>query len=168
MMYENIKNILEELALPYKEIEHIASTSCEHSKELREKQWLEWIGSKNIVFHAKGKYYLVTTLGDKDIKARNFKSQFGTKDIRFASQEEITKEIWWTIGCIPPFWFTNMKIPLFIDMEIFDYDYFLFNPWIATKSIQVSTQDLKEIYKSLKNPISLFRFEWEEKIFEEL
>jgi len=35
----------------------------------------------------------VTTLGDKDIKARNFKSQFGTKDIRFASQEEITKEI---------------------------------------------------------------------------
>ncbi len=168
MMYENIKNILEKLALPYKEIEHIASTSCDHSKELREKQWLEWIGSKNIVFHAKGKYYLVTTLGDKDIKARNFKSQFGTKDIRFASQEEITKEIWGIIWCIPPFWFTNMKIPLFIDMEIFDYDYFLFNPWIAIKSIQVSTQDLKEIYKSLKNPISLFRFEWEEKIFEEL
>jgi|GEM_PF-1348902 len=38
MIHENIKNILENLALPYKEIEHIASTSCDHSKELREKQ----------------------------------------------------------------------------------------------------------------------------------
>ncbi len=166
MLYENIKKILVTLDISYQEINHEASTSCEHSKELREKQWLEWVGSKNIVFHAKGKYYLVTTLGDKDIKARNFKSQFGTKDIRFATGEEITKEIWWTIGCIPPFWFTNEEIPLFVDKEIFDFKYFIFNPWNAQKSIQIETIKLRKIYENLKNPTIFFKFEWEEKEFE--
>jgi prolyl-tRNA editing enzyme YbaK/EbsC (Cys-tRNA(Pro) deacylase) len=135
---------------------------------LREKQWLEWIGSKNIVFHAKGKYYLVTTLGNKEIKARNFKSQFGTKDIRFASQEEIRVEIWWTIGCIPPFGFENENIPLFIDTEIFDFEYFIFNPWDTTKSIQIVSSNLKKIYENLKNPMIFFHFDWEEKEFEKL
>lgn len=168
MLYENIKNILKNLKINYQEITHQASKSCDHSKELRKEQWLEGIGSKNIIFHAKGKYYLVTTLGNKDIKARNFKRQFGTKDIRFASQEEITKEINGIIGCIPPFWFENKDIPLFVDTEIFDYEYFIFNPWDAEKSIQIKTSDLKKVYENLKNPVILFHFEWDEKNFEEL
>lgn len=93
MLYETIIQTLKNLSISYQEIDHEASTSCDHSKDLRKNQGLEGIGSKNIVFHAKGKFYLVTTLGDKDIKARNFKHEFGTKDIRFASQEEITNMI---------------------------------------------------------------------------
>ncbi len=161
-LYKNIITILNTLQIPYKEIEHEASTSCDHSKELRKKEWLEWIGSKNIVFHAKGKFYLVTTLWDKDIKARNFKHEFGTKDIRFASQEEITNILWATIGSIPPFGFENESIPLFIDEEIFTYEYFCFNPWIPTKSIQIMTQDLKKIYLQFKNQVKIFDFSNEE------
>ncbi len=168
-LYENIVNILKNLTIPYKEIDHEASTSCEHSKELRKKEWLEWVGSKNIVFHAKGKFYLVTTLGDKDIKARNFKHEFGTKDIRFASQDEITRELWATIGSIPPFGFTNTEIPLFVDKEIFENEFFCFNPWTPEKSIQISTNDLKKVYLSLENSTKLFDFKDEEnKIIYEL
>lgn len=90
MIYTGILAILEHTHIPFDEIKHEASVSCEHSRELREKAGLTGAGSKNIVFHAKGNFYLVTTLGDKDIKARRFKKEFGTKDIRFASQEEIT------------------------------------------------------------------------------
>ena len=169
MLYEDIISTLRNLEIPYQEITHETSTSCEHSKELRKNQWLEWVGSKNIVFHAKGKFYLVTTLGDKDIKARNFKHEFGTKDIRFASQEEITNQTWATIWSIPPFWFENSEIPLFVDAEIFENEFFCFNPGVPEKSIQLSTNDLKKVYISLKNSTKLFDFRNEEnKIFIDL
>jgi hypothetical protein len=38
MLYENIKKILDTLEISYQEINHEASISCQHSKELREKQ----------------------------------------------------------------------------------------------------------------------------------
>ena len=154
--YQRLKEKLDSLSIPFKEIEHAESHSCDESKQFRFAQWLEGIGSKNIVFHCKGNFYLVTTTGDKQIKARNFKHEFGSKDIRFASQDEITAQIQATIGSIPPFGFENQNIPMYIDREIFDHEFFIFNPSIPTKSIQISTESLEKIYANLPNPIKYF------------
>lgn len=120
---------------------------------------MEGIGSKNIVFHSKGNFYLVTTDGDTQIKARNFKHEFGSKDIRFASQDEITDLIDATIGSIPPFGFTNPDLPVYVDIRIFEQPYFCFNPGTPTKSIQIKTEDLKKVYSSLGNRVKFFRQE---------
>lgn len=156
MIYQNIKNILKNLDITFDEIDHEASRSCEHSRELRNKAGLDGVGSKNIVFHAKGKFYLVTTLGTKDIKARKFKWEFGTKDIRFASQDEISSLGLGTIGSITPFGFSNEEVPLYIDNEIFEHEYFLFNPADPCKSIQIKTSDFRKIYDDIKNPHKFF------------
>lgn len=163
--YKKIHAILETLQIPFDEITHEASMSCEHSKVLRQEAGLVWVGSKNIVFHAKGNFYLLTTLWDKDIKARKFKKEFGTKDIRFASQEEIT--ILWlgTIGSIAPFWFENISIPVYVDSEIFQYEFFIFNPADPTKSLRISTQDLKKVYENMKNNVKIFTLTEEEVSF---
>lgn len=155
--YSNIIAMLESLEIAHKEIDHTESHSCDESKVLRSQAWLEGIGSKNIVFHCKGNFYLVTTEGDTQIKARNFKHEFGSKDIRFASQDEITSLIDATIGSIPPFGFENTTIPMYVDVNLFEQEYFCFNPSIPTKSIQVRTEDLRKIYDSLKNPVKYFR-----------
>lgn len=168
MLYENIKKILKENDISFDEIEHGESQSCEDSKRFRDEACLEGIGSKNIVFHAKWEYYLVTTIWDKEIKARRFKKEFGTKDIRFAYQDEITSLIWATIWSIPPFWFQNQTIKIFVDKEIFNSEYFMFNPWIGIKTIRIKTIDLEKIYKKLKNEIIFFDFSLEEAIFEPL
>lgn len=167
-MYIDIINKLKELNIEYIEIEHAVSKSCDDSKLFRQQAWFDWIGSKNIVFHAKWKYYLVTTIWDKELKARKFKHEFGTKDIRFANQDEITREIDWVIGSIPPFGFKNEHIAIFVDQEIFDHEYFMFNPGDATKTIRIKTSDLIKLYKTLKNPIKLFDFSGEEAMFEEI
>ncbi len=117
---------------------------------------MDGIGSKNLVFHAKGNFYLVTTTGDTQIKARNFKHEFGSKDIRFASQDEITSLIDSTIGSIPPFGFDNQTLPMYVDREIFTHDHFCFNPNDPTKSIQIRTVDLSRIYDSLENRVQYF------------
>lgn len=88
----------------------------------------------------------MTTLAHKSIRARNFKHEFGTKDIRFATQEEITPFCGSVIGSIPPFGF-NKILPLYVDSEIFDYEYFLFNPDTPTKSISIKTTDLRRVYE---------------------
>lgn len=168
MIYENIKQVLKDIWISYKEISHEVSTSCEHSQAMRWEQWLIWAWSKNIIFHAKGNFYLVTTLGDKDIKARNFKHEFGTKDIRFASQEEITWVSGATIGCIPPFGFENQSLPLYVDQEIFSHEFFCFNPGVPDRSIQIATVDLTKVYDRIGNTVKMFDFSDEEnkKIFE--
>lgn len=167
-MYIDIIKKLKELNIEFQELEHEVSKSCYDSKMFREQAWFDWVGSKNIVFHAKWKYYLVTTIWDKELKARKFKHEFGTKDIRFANGEEITREINWVIWSIPPFGFTNEIIPIFIDKEIFEHEYFMFNPADPTKTVRIKTSDLIEIYKTLWNPIKFFDFKWEDAIFEEL
>lgn len=165
-MFENILKILKENNIDFDLVEHEESKSCEDSKNFREKLWLSWIWSKNIVFHAKWNFYLVTTIWEKEIKARKFKKEFWTKDIRFATQEEIIEVLEAVIWSIPPFGFKNEQIKIFVDKEIFDYEYFMFNPWEPTKTIRLKTSDLKNIYGKLKNEKIFFDFSSEEIIFE--
>lgn len=165
-MLENILKILEENNVEFDLFDHPVSKSCEDSKKFRSELGFEWIWSKNIVFHAKWVFYLVTTIWEKEIKARNFKKEFGTKDIRFANQEEITEVLDAVIWSIPPFGFENNSIKIFVDKEIFENEFFMFNPANPEKSIRLKTEDLKKIYEKMENEIIFFDFRWEEKIFE--
>lgn len=163
-MYHTIIHILNSWNMAYQEIDHEATTSCEHSKILRNQQWLQWLWSKNIVFHCKGNFYMLITHADKKINAKRFKHEFGSKDIRFATADEITEQIGGTIGCIPSFGFDNTQIPLYVDADIFVQEYFLFNPDTPLKSIQIATKDLLAIYKQWENPVKFFR--WGEETME--
>ena len=136
-MFENILEILQKNSIKYDLVEHPESKSCEDSKKFREELWLSWIWSKNIVFHAKWVFYLVTTIWEKEIKARKFKKEF-----------------------------KNSEIKIFVDKEIFSHKYFMFNPWIPTKTIRIETSDLKKIYDNLPNPKIYFDFSGEQSIFE--
>lgn len=167
--YNRIISILSELNINYDQIDHNISKSCEDSKKFREEKWLTGLWSKNIIFSAKNNFYLVTTHWDKNIKARNFKKEFFTKDIRFAYQDEITNIINATIWSIPPFGFDNNLLSIYVDWEIFENEYFIFNPSVSTKSIRIRTQDLKNIYRNLKNPIKYFIHKEDDfQIFDEL
>jgi len=157
IQFENIIKILKDLDISYDLIEHEVSTSCEHSASLRAEAWLDWVWSKNIVFHAKWNFYLVTTLWNKDIKARKFKKEFWTKDIRFASQEEISNLWLGTIGSIAPFGFENVSVPVYSDEEIFEHDYFMFNPADPCKSLRLRTSDLRKVYETLENEVKFFK-----------
>jgi prolyl-tRNA editing enzyme YbaK/EbsC (Cys-tRNA(Pro) deacylase) len=59
-------------------------------------------------------------------------------------------------------------LPIFVDKEIFEHEYFMFNPGDATKTIRIKTSDLMKIYESLENSVKLFDFTGEEAVFEEI
>jgi len=160
-MKNKIYNILKDLEIDFDEISHEVSTSCEHSKKLRTEAWLEWVWSKNIVFHCKWNFYIVVTMWDREIKARKFKKEFWSKDIRFANFDEIKENIDGTIGCIPSFGFKNEDIPVYVDLDIFENEFFMFNPDDPEKTIRLKTSDLKKVYENMKNPVKFFRI-WED------
>ncbi len=160
-MKNKIYKILKDLEIDYDEISHEASKSCEHSKKLRTKAGLDWVWSKNIVFHCKWNFYIVVTMWDKEIKARKFKKEFWSKDIRFANPDEIKENIDGTIGYIPSFGFKNENIPVYVDLDIFENEFFMFNPDDPEKTIRLKTEDLKKVYKNIKNPVKFFRI-WED------
>lgn len=154
--YELIKKILSKNSINFEEMEHPAVETCEDSARFRLEKWMVWLGSKNIIFHCKWNFYLVVTHAAKQIKARNFKHEFGSKDIRFASQEEIDNAVWAKIWSIPPFGFENENLPIYVDEEIFESEYFIFNPSDPCRSIRINTNDLRKIYSNLSNPIKYF------------
>ncbi len=156
-IYQNIKDLLESLDIPYETIEHPNVKTCADSAKYRAEHGWIGAGSKNILFHAKGKFYLVVTIAEKDIKARRFKKEFGTKNIRFANAEELDKVTGCQSGSIPPFGHLNEELPIYVDNDIFEQDYFMFNPADPTKSIKLTTSDLKKIYKHIPNRVVIFK-----------
>lgn len=154
--YLSIINFLNENKISFEEIIHEVVETCEDSARCRTEAWFVWLGSKNIFFHCKWNFYLVVTHASKQIKARNFKHEFGSKDIRFANQDEIDQIAGVKIGSIPPIIPENKELQIFVDLEIFESDYFMFNPADPTRTLRISTKDLKKVYEILDNSVKYF------------
>lgn len=156
-IYENITETLMDVGVAYEEIDHPPVKTTDDSAKYRgEAGWTKGLGSKNIVFHAKGEFYVVVTTAGTEIKARLFKKEFGTKDIRFATAEELSDQTGCLSGAVPPFGYSRPDIPIYVDRAIFDAEYFMFNPGIHTKSIRIEPKDLMAVYRKVGNPVKLF------------
>lgn len=161
--YQAIKELLQRLSIPYDEIEHAPVGSCDESLAFRQQAGWHGASSKCILLKAKGKYYLLVTTAEKEIKARLFKREFGTKDIRFATREELMEVTGCDPGSVPPFGHRDPSLPLYVDEKILQAEQFMFNPAVPTKSLRMRTGDLRKVYVSILNPVSTFGEDEEER-----
>lgn len=155
-VYENIRELLQRLGVAYEEIDHPPVSGCEDSLRFRREAGWSGASSKCVLFHARGRYYLVVTTAEKEIVARMFKKEFGTKDIRFAKREELTRWTGCDPGAVSPFGHVNEALPYYVDEEIFRSDYFMFNPAVPVRSMRIQTGDLRRVYASVANPVRYF------------
>ncbi|NPV04054.1 MAG: hypothetical protein HPY67_04905 [Syntrophaceae bacterium] len=151
-----IRGLLERMGIPYDEIDHPPVGSCEESLAYRGQAGWSGASSKCILLKAKGRYYLLVTTAEKEIKARLFKKEFGTKDIRFASREELMEVTGCDPGSVPPFGHRDPALPFYVDEGILRAGHFMFNPAVPTKSFRVATGDLLRVYSAVPNPVSIF------------
>ena len=162
-VYQAIRDHLQKMGNSYNEIDHAPVGSCEESLAFRGQAGWSGASSKCILLKAKGKYYLLVTTAEKEIKARLFKKEFGTKDIRFANRVELMEVTGCDPGSVPPFGHRDPSLPFYVDEGIFRAEYFMFNPAIPTKSFRVSSGDLRRIYAAIPNPVSTFGEDEEER-----
>jgi len=154
--YEKIKELLRRLGVAGEEIDHPPVSGCEDSLRFRREAGWSGASSKCVLFHARGRYYLVVTTAEKEIVARMFKREFGTKDIRFAKLEELIRWTGCEPGAVSPFGHASEELPYYVDEEIFRSGYFMFNPAAPTRSMRITTGDLRRVYASLPNPVRYF------------
>ncbi len=155
-VYQAIKDLLRRLGIPCDEIDHAPVGSCEESLACRSQAGWSGASSKCILLKAKGKYYLLVTTAEKEIKARLFKKEFETKDIRFANRDELMEMTGCNPGSVPPFGHRDPSLPFYVDENIFRSEHFMFNPAMPTKSFRIRTGDLRRIFASIANPVSTF------------
>jgi Ala-tRNA(Pro) deacylase len=155
-VHDRILGKLRRLQIPYDRLEHPPVRTCDDSAAHRKKAGWTGVGSKCILFHAKGQFYLVITTAEREIKARLFKKPFGTKNIRFASAEELIQHSGCTAGAVAPFGHFSIRVPYFVDERIFANKYFMFTPGIPSESIRISTDDLRKIYSTGPNPLTWY------------
>jgi Ala-tRNA(Pro) deacylase len=151
--------ILERLkaaGVPFETLTHPPVASCEDSACHRSAAGWAGVGSKCILFHAKGRFYLVVTTADREIKARRFKQPFGTKDIRFATPEEVRRETGCAVGSVPPFGHDGEGLQIFVDERIFEAGHFMFNPAVPTESVRIPAEGLRRVYAGGPDTVTVF------------
>jgi Ala-tRNA(Pro) deacylase len=153
---EAILALLNRLGVPYDLLAHPPVAGCDDS--VRHRTAAGWAGasSKCIVFHGRGAFYIVVTTAEVEIKARRFKKPFGTKDIRFATPEEVRAATGCEVGSVPPFGHPNPGPPIFVDARIGAADWFLFNPAVPTESARIAGADVGRVLAALPNPVTWF------------
>lgn len=155
-IYRSIITLLEASGAEYERITHEAVRGCEDSRAHRMNAGWTGASSKCILFHAKGNFHLVVTTADEKINGRKFKKQFGTKNIRFASPDEVGLHTGCEIGSMPPFAVSDPDLPIYVDARILDFDHFMFNPARPDESLRLKTSELPRIYERSPNPVKWF------------
>lgn len=154
--YETIVRILDDQGIATEILDHPRVQGCEDSLAHREQAGWTGASSKCILFHAKGVFHLVVTTADRRINARHFKKPFATKNIRFATPDEVGWATGCEIGSMPPFGHQSTEMPIYVDAAILERSHFMFNPADPGKSFRIPAKVLPAIYAFLPNPVLWF------------
>ncbi len=153
-LYPRIIQLLQDHAVPYSEFDHDPIVSYEDAE--REKARLGWTGieSKNVFLKgANGKYCVFVTVQGQRVDFKKLKELLGTK-LEMASEDEVRDVISCVPGCVAPFGFSD-DITILLDMGIFQHGDYLFSPGVTTKTIQANLADLKRVFESLPNVMTV-------------
>lgn len=139
----NLYNILEQLNIEYKEIEHKAVFTIKEAQEIKNK--IEGTGCKNLFLtDKKGKYVLVVLDENKKANIKQIEEAVNMDHLSFAKTEELKEILQLEQGSVTPFGIindTNNKVGLVIDSELKNKK-LLFHPNINTKTISITYDDL--------------------------
>lgn len=168
-VYATVLAILAQRGVAYEAIEHPAVTDCEDSARYRAAAgWPgaeDWrLGSKCLLFHVKKKgassFHLVVTHAGREVNGRRFKKVFGSKDMRFATPEELAALTGCAPGSVAPFGHVpeaGREPPhLYLDTALLGARRFYFNPGLPTMSLSVAGPDLALVYGAAPGPVTLF------------
>jgi len=157
-MKEKIKNYLKEHKIEYIVHEHQAVFTVKESKKIKTK--IQGVICKNLFLKERKerKYYLVVLPGEKRLNIKELRDKIQTKDLTFASSEELKEILNLTPGSVSILGLINDKeheAELIIDKEINEAKKLNFHPNINTESIELNKENFHKLLKTFNNKISI-------------
>jgi Ala-tRNA(Pro) deacylase len=103
----------------------------------------------------KRKYYLITCLEDKKINLKEFRKEFDTRPLTFASEEDLMDKMGLIRGAVTPFGILNNKdkdVVVYLDKD-FEHKLMGIHPCDNTATVYVSCRDVAKLIKDHGNEL---------------
>ena len=148
-----IKMLIEKKGAWYDYLEHKPVRTSEEAAGVRGNKYTQSQGAKALIVRIKeyggNKYFcMIVVPGDIRFDDEKTKELFNAKDIRFATEEEVSKITNGVlVGGVPPFG-NLFKIPVFVDKKVIENKIIVFNAGDKRVTIAIFTKD----YIDLVNP----------------
>lgn len=143
-IFIRIKELLEKNKIPYQLKTHPPTRTSEESAFHRGEPLK--IGAKAMVMKTDTEFIMAVLPADRKIDSNAIKKILTTKNLRFASPEELLKLTGLVPGAIPPFG-SLFNIPMIVDKSLLEVEYMAFNAGSLEKSIKMKTKEYVELVK---------------------
>lgn len=109
----------------------------------------------------KANYYLITVKEEKRVNLKEFRKQNGTRNLSFASENDLIDILRLTPGSVTPFGLLNdkeQKVKFYIDEDLLSGDGMIgVHPNENTATVWLKTEDLIKILKENGNEINIVK-----------
>lgn len=147
----DIKKMLDENKIEYKEMHHEAAYTSEESAKARKTELRQ--GAKALIFRADNKYIMAVISADRKIDSKKLKDLSGAKYLEFAKSEDVKKLTGLEIGSIPPFG-NLFGLQVYLDVSLSENETIAFNAGSHTDSILMRYSDYAKIINPSKGSFS--------------
>ena len=149
----SIRLLLDEHGVDYIYMEHEAGVTSEEMAAIREDFSLSE-GAKALILMTDPGFIQVVVPGDTKFNNSKVRKVVHTKDIRFATSEELTALTDGILpGAVPPFG-NLFNVPVYADEKLFANERIVFNCGERTASIAMKPDDYKEVVRPIIVDIS--------------
>ncbi len=141
-IFEQITELLDRLNIPYQLKEHPPARTSEESA-LHRGEPLK-IGAKAMVLKTGTEFIMAVLPADRKIDSALLKQVLQTKNLRFASKEELKEITGLVPGSVPPFG-SLFNLTMMVDKTVLEEEHLAFNAGSLEKSIKMKTKDYLQI-----------------------
>ncbi len=136
---ENIRALLAEAGIEYRELHHEPTRTSEDSARVRGEELR--VGGKALLMKVGGEFKLFVLSAALRVDSQTIRAHFGTRKTRFASGDELRELTGLVPGSIPPFGRPILPFDLYVDESITENDRIAFNAGSLTDSMFLRVED---------------------------
>ena len=139
-----IRTLLEKNTVPYRYLEHAPGKTSAEMAEIR-KDYTIREGAKALILSTEKGFIQVVVPGDRKFSNAGVKKAAEVKEIRFATEEELSRITDGVVpGAVPPFG-GMFNLPVYADKRLFENRQIVFNCGERTASIAMNPEDYRKI-----------------------
>ena len=144
----------------YQRIEHPAVFTCAEAEQHHPPG--NAVSTKNLFLCDKKarRFFLAVTACEKTVKLEELAAQFGVPHLRFGSEENLQRLLGVRRGSVTMMGLANdteHQVELWMDVKIWQSEYFLSHPLVNTATLILSKAELERFFLLTRHTLQLFR-----------
>jgi len=150
--YKKLISLLNNNQAEYKLFTHREALTWKDLEKVQKETGFFGTEIKCMVLKAGDKLIVYVTLQGKRVNFDAIKEKLNVSKVRLSTPEELSEYFGTKPGCAYPFGF-DPQYNIYVDPLIYEQEWMLFSPMIATETVQIKGPNLKKVFNSLENKV---------------